>query len=617
MEHAHESRRQDDAGAAARPRRPSPQANPPQLSLLALQRSAGNAAVARLVQRQPATAEAPPQEAPAPATETAPGAQTGASGAPQPATGPKHATDWFADFDQTGGAGGKVGERGENDVLVVKDLAIHHGTDKPVHLHGFDAASSGRAHLGSVDHPAGEGEVSGLVEYAQSRELQVVPTLSGAGKGAVGKHQAKLAHDKAQEYVTQQLSDAEGNKEALEQGAEAAANEALAADAQAAAAGSGAPVEVPTAKIRVNFGKHTTQPALASVAYTIGAPSDCVVYVVVPTEKHVGRVSTTTVEKGGRAKHAEAGASVKQTTDTSVDVSASGSTTTKDSVDARSKRSTEAKLKLGKSFVRNTETSVKVAVEQKFQELITEISETTEATASRTTETKKPIPDVEVPLDGESDAEKEDKPWYKRLKDKIGDFVTKKVGGYLKDKFWSYADKLIGREWPLYRAIPGAVKDWVKRKVTDLAVGAGKWVWNKLTGGEAKVGHTPEERVPPLENTTENERMGTTHITVADLRKISSSAASEYSRLVSEQVRQSLEAEFGVTTDVDVDVKKSKDQTSSGSVDVKDKATQESEGHAGVAEDEASEKETTRTYTGDVVRIESGKPVIRLTVKPK
>src|SRR4051794_30080475 len=127
MEHARrqDSERRDDAvaGGVRSRRQAGPGGSPPQLALLALQRSAGNAAVAQLVgggspvQRQPAPAEAQPQPAQprVPATDAAQAPQSGQAATASPAAGPKHPTDWFVDFDQVNGAGGKLGERGEKD----------------------------------------------------------------------------------------------------------------------------------------------------------------------------------------------------------------------------------------------------------------------------------------------------------------------------------------------------------------------------------------------------------------------------------------------------------------------------------------------------------------------
>src|SRR3954453_18067175 len=87
----------------ARGREQRPQTSPQALSLLSLQRSAGNAAVVQLlgqdVQRKEAGAEettAPPQAPP----------QAGGAAAPPVPAGETYPTDWFVDFDQMKKGGG-------------------------------------------------------------------------------------------------------------------------------------------------------------------------------------------------------------------------------------------------------------------------------------------------------------------------------------------------------------------------------------------------------------------------------------------------------------------------------------------------------------------------------
>src|SRR5262249_20839543 len=117
-------------GAAVRERAEG--GGPQPLSLLALQRSAGNAAVTQLlgrgsgVQRKddPAAGEQAPADANAAPTNA-------------PPAGGKVPTDWFVDFDQMKKGSGAAGERHADDVLNVKDLMVHHSADKPVHLKGF------------------------------------------------------------------------------------------------------------------------------------------------------------------------------------------------------------------------------------------------------------------------------------------------------------------------------------------------------------------------------------------------------------------------------------------------------------------------------------------------
>lgn len=595
-----------------------PVLSPAQVSLLSIQRSAGNAAVVQILRqrnppnaqpgllREPAPAEAPPVAGSVPASQSA--------AAPGAGSGQAFATDWFVDYDQMKRGGGKAGERGKNDALWVQSLIVGHGSE--IHeLKGFNAAASGPALLGHVQHPPGSGHVSGNIQYISSADVKVNAFLTNAAsKGTKAKHQQQVADAAAQDYVRRQFHLEQGNEDELEQGAQEAANAALEkeAEAESAAGAGGDPVSAPTAnKVDIKVvGRHMDQPSLPTVNYAIGGDSNCTVDVIIPSKEYKGTVSGQAHtgeqhfrEKGGSRKDVDKGGG-------SVDVTGSGSQTTQQSVDARLKQSVERRQKFVASFSRSTRTALSGTLDRTYHEIFSQLFQGDE------TISKKTLPDVSIDVENEDQAKhpKDDDP---SLWSRAVDKVKEKLKDYLEDKLFSWLDNLAGKEYPIWRAVPGAVKGWVKKKVKDLVWKGGKWLWNKITGGEAEVKRDQGEKHDAGDDKVIEEWNRESTFTYSKLKEETIKATTTWSTEVSEEVRRSFESALDVKTEVDVGASSSKGTSQSGSVGVHGKAEHGQETSSDEHSQDSSQKEETHLYTTEVVRIETGKPVIELAITPK
>ncbi|MEW6582453.1 MAG: hypothetical protein AB1416_06810, partial [Actinomycetota bacterium] len=398
-------------------------------------------------------------------------------------------------------------------------------------------------------------------------------------------------------------------------GARQAADAALAADATAAPGGGGEPVATPTSQVDITVvGRHRGQPSLPTVSYAIGADSDCFVYVVIPSKEYKATVSTTRQEGDQHYRRQEGTAKQRETSGTSVDVKGGGSTTTKKDVDVRVKQTVERKQKYATRFVTNTHTAIKLATERSFRQLITELVQSNESEAStKTTTGRRALPDQTIDVEGEDQLKQEDPSIWERG----FDFLKEKLGNLVKDKLWSYADKLLSKRVLIYRLIPKKVKDWAKRKVTDLVWRGGKWLWNKITGGDTEVKHTPEDAETVTDVKVEEQRRKESSRAHQEATEVATEVATSYATDVSRQVQVMFEKELNVKTDVDVGARTGTTTTKGGSVGVHGEKGRETETGSGEVREDSSQRAATHTYTTDVVRIETGKPVIELTIKPK
>ncbi len=593
-----------------------------QQRLLAIQRSAGNAAVVQLLKqggaagglhvlREPAPAEAAPAQA-APAGGAAGQAQQ--AGAPAAASGQTFGTDWFVDYSQVKQGAGAAGSRGKNDALFVQRLAVAHGSDAKVQvLEGFDASPSGPSHIGHIQHEPGAGHVSGNIQYIRAADIKVHANLSNAAKKpSLALHQQKVADEAAQAFVREQFNLEQGEEAALEQGATERADAALAADSQAAAGAGGDAAPTPMSKVDISvLGRHTDQPALPRVDYAINGDSNCMVNVLIPSKEYKGTVSGSVHTHTQDAHQTGDGKHDKDTSSGSVDVTAGGSQTTHQSTDVHLQEKLKKRELYTLEFAQKTHRAVNVSVSQSLNSTLMEIAQGAQ------TETKKTMPEIDTGVGDESQAKEQHKDDDPSLWDRAVGAVTGKLKDWITDKFWSWADKLAGKEYPIWRLVPGGVKSWLRHKATDLVWKGGKWLWNKITGGETEVKHEPDPKQDAGEGADENIRQTQTSSSAWKLVEEMKKATYSWATEVSEEARSSLSKELEVEKSVDVKTGSSKDTTVGGSGGIHASGGHEGETSSGKGHQEDTEKDTTRTYTTEVIRIETGRPLIELTVMPK
>jgi hypothetical protein len=100
-------------------------------------------------------------------------------------------TTWYVDYNVPGGKTRSLPERKGDDQMIVDQLKVDSNNrgpkDKPVLLHGGNAAHSGRVYLGEASVPKGSGEVSAAVRYAKRSEFKIEVTLDPPAKAGAEK----------------------------------------------------------------------------------------------------------------------------------------------------------------------------------------------------------------------------------------------------------------------------------------------------------------------------------------------------------------------------------------------------------------------------------------------